>query len=126
MWMNGSRLPVVDVDKCTACGDCVTACPRDLIVLEPLAHRLIVQCRAPLAAEAARQICSAACDACGRCAADAAPGLVRMVGNLPLIDYSAGGPADPSATFRCPTGAIRWVVAEQFQEDEAAMRRVHV
>lgn len=49
-----------------------------------------------------------------------------MVGNLPLIDYSAGGPADPGATSRCPTGAIRWVVAEQFQEDEAAMRRVHV
>ena len=126
MEMNAWRLPVVNVDKCTACGDCVTACPRNLIALEPVAHRLIVQCSAPLAAEAARRICSAACDACGRCASDAAPGLVRMVGNLPVVDYSAGGPAAPEATFRCPTGAIRWVDGEQFQEDEVVARRLHV
>ena len=125
MRMNGSRLPVVDVGKCTACGDCVTACPRALIDIVPLAHPLIVQCSAPLAAEAARHLCSAACDACGRCAADAAPGLVRMVGNLPVIDYSAGGPAAPAATYRCPTGAIRWVTGDQFLEDEAPVRSAH-
>ena len=123
--MNGSRLPVVDVEKCTACGDCVTACPRALIDIVPLAHPLIVQCSAPLAAEAARHLCSAACDACGRCAADAAPGLVRMVGNLPVIDYAAGGPAAPAATYRCPTGAIRWVTGDQFLEDEAPVRSAH-
>ena len=26
----------------------------------------------------------------------------------------AGGPALPDATFRCPTGAIQWVVGAQF------------
>lgn len=122
MRMNPFRLPVVDVDKCTACGDCVVACPRELIDLMPLAHKLIVQCRAPLAAEAARRLCSAACDACERCAADAAPGLIRMRDNLPVVDYAAGGPAAPAATFRCPTGAIRWVEREQFIEDEAPAR----
>lgn len=125
MRMNAWELPVVDVDKCTACGDCVTACPRNLIDLEPLSHALVVQCRAPLAAEAARKLCAAACDACGRCAADAAPGLVRMIGNLPVVDYAAGGPAAANATFRCPTGAIRWVEGEQYQEDEVAARRMH-
>ncbi len=126
MRMSAWRLPVVDVDRCTACGDCIEACPRDLIDLMPVAHRLVVQCQAPLAAEAARNLCSAACDACGRCAADAAPGLITMVGNLPVVDYAAGGPAEPRATFRCPTGAIRWVVADQFVEDEAqAPRSAH-
>jgi Na+-translocating ferredoxin:NAD+ oxidoreductase RNF subunit RnfB len=126
--MNAWRLPVVDVDKCTACGDCVVACPRDLIDLMPIAHRLVVQCKAPLAGDAARRLCAAACDACGRCAADAAPGLIRMVGNLPVVDYAAGGPAAPKATFRCPTGAIRWVVTEQYLEDEPleAAGRAHV
>lgn len=118
MRMNAFRLPVVDVDKCTACGDCVVACPRDLIDLMPLDHHLIVQCRAPLAAEAARRICSAACDACERCAADAPAGLIHMANNLPVVDYAAGGPAEPRATFRCPTGAIRWVVGEQYADDE--------
>lgn len=114
MRMNGFRLPVVDPDLCTACGDCVEACPRALIDLLPLSQHLVVQCRAPLAADEARRLCKAACDACGRCAADAAPGLIRMVGDLPVVDLAAGGPEHPSATWRCPTGAIAWVVGEQF------------
>jgi Na+-translocating ferredoxin:NAD+ oxidoreductase RNF subunit RnfB len=127
MRMNAWRLPVVDPVKCTACGDCVEACPRDLIDLMPLSHHLVVQCRVPLAADEARRLCSAACDACGRCAADAAPGLIRMVQNLPVVDYAAGGPAEPSATYRCPTGAIRWVVGEQFAGEAAPAeaRRAH-
>lgn len=112
--MNDQLLPVVDVDKCTACGDCVEACPRGLFELMPLSHKLVVQCNAPLEGEEARAVCAVACDACGRCAQDAAPGLIRMVNNLPLIDYAAGGPASPAATFRCPTGAIKWIDGNQF------------
>ena len=115
--MNSLSLPVVDVDKCTACGDCVDACPRDLFEILPLSHALIVQCKAPLAAEEARALCTVACDACARCAQDAAPGLIRMENNLPVVDYGAGGPAEPDATFRCPTGAIRWVTGNQFPDD---------
>lgn len=117
--MNALKLPVVDVDKCTACGDCVIACPRDLFEILPVSHSLIVQCRAPLAADDARRICTVVCDACGRCEQDAAPGLIRMENNLPVIDYSAGGPALPDATYRCPTGAIAWVEGEQFSEKPA-------
>jgi Na+-translocating ferredoxin:NAD+ oxidoreductase subunit B len=114
MVMNPWRLPVVDVDKCTACGDCVDACPRDLIELMPMSQHLIVQCRAPLAAEEARRLCVAVCDACGRCAADAPAGLIRMVDGLPVIDHGSGVPEHPKATWRCPTGAIQWVEGEQF------------
>ena len=38
--MNSQGLPVVDEERCTACGDCVTACPKDLFSLEPQSHRL--------------------------------------------------------------------------------------
>lgn len=114
--MNAVKLPAVDVDKCTACGDCVDACPRDLFELLPITHHLIVQCRAPLSADEARRICKVVCDACGRCAQDAAPGLITMVDNLPVVDYAGGGPATPEATLRCPTGAIQWVVGEQFTD----------
>ena len=114
--MNASGLPAVIVDKCTACGDCVLACPRDLFELVPLSQHLFVQCRAPLAGDMATALCSSACDACGRCVADAAPGLIRMEDNLPVVDYGGGGPARPEATFRCPTNAIVWLDGAQFAD----------
>jgi Na+-translocating ferredoxin:NAD+ oxidoreductase subunit B len=112
MAMNPWRLPVVETAGCTACGDCVDACPRDLIELMPLSQSLIVQCRAPLVGDAARQICRAVCDACGRCAADL-PEAVRMEGGLPVVTVSDA--THPRATWRCPTGAIAWVEGDQFQ-----------
>lgn len=114
--MNANGLPLVDAGQCTACGDCVLACPRDLIQLTPLNQHLVVQCKSPLAGDLVLRLCTVACDACGRCAADAAPGLIRMEDNLPLVDYAGGGPALPRAVHRCPTGAIQWVEGAQFKE----------
>jgi Na+-translocating ferredoxin:NAD+ oxidoreductase RNF subunit RnfB len=123
--MNAMLLPVVDVDRCTACGDCVVACPRDLFEILPLDHHLLVQCKAPLAAEEARAVCKVACDACGRCEQDAAPGLIRMENNLPVVDYGAGGPASPAAVARCPTGAIVWVEKNQFVMETEMVEASH-
>lgn len=117
--MNRNGLPMVDIDRCTACGDCVDACPRSLFELTPLQQKLFVQCSSPLRGDNAMALCAVACDACGRCAADAAPGLIRMQNNLPVVDYAAGGPALPEATHRCPTGAIQWLEAAQFDDGNA-------
>ena len=114
--MNEHDLPVVDIDLCTACGDCVDACPKNLFTLMPLDQKLIVQCRSLLQGNAAEQLCSAACNACGRCALDAAPGLIKIENGLAVIDYSKYELADPVATSRCPTNAIVWVEGKQFME----------
>ena len=42
--MDAHSLPVVDEEKCTACGDCVEVCPKDLFSLHPASHRLWVNC----------------------------------------------------------------------------------
>jgi len=116
--MNANGLPQVDMQKCMACPDCVDACPKDLFELRPLSQKLYVQCNIPLSGETATRLCSAACDACEKCVADAAPGLIHMENELPVIDYSAGGPATPEATFRCQTDSIKWLEGEQFQDQE--------
>jgi len=112
--MNDEALPVVDIDLCTACGDCVDVCPLDLFTLEPISTRVIVQCSSPLAGELARSACLVACDACGRCALDAPAGAIEMSGNLPILKEPAAAPE--ACTYRCPTGAIQWVEGRQFDE----------
>jgi Na+-translocating ferredoxin:NAD+ oxidoreductase RNF subunit RnfB len=112
--MGRTGLPRVIPALCTACGDCVEACPLGLFEVMPLEHRLIVQCRSLLQGTAATELCSVACDGCGRCAVDAAPGLIEMRSGLAVVDYARIETADPSATRRCPTGAIAWVEGAQF------------
>lgn len=111
--MNARDLPEVFPDKCTACGDCVEVCPKDLLTIMPLDNQLLVQCRSALEGDSAEELCLVACTACGRCAADAAPELIEMIGGLPVIDYSKKHLADPGAIQGCPTGAIVWVNGAQ-------------
>ena len=112
--MNEHALPVVDADRCTACGDCVDVCPKDLFSLEPVDHRLWVQCRSLEQGDELIEDCEVACTACGRCAMDA-PGLVTMQGNLPAVDRTR--PESAVAIERCPTGAIVWL-----RDDEPPMK----
>lgn len=114
--MNDFGIPVVLPEKCTACGDCVEACPLDLFTIMPMDQKLIVQCKNLLAGDAAENMCKVACNACARCAADAAPGLIKMVNNLAVIDYEKNVLASPEAVGRCPTGAIVWLEGQQFAD----------
>ena len=118
--MNHVGLPVVAPDKCTACGDCVEACPLDLFILMPIEQKLIVQCKNLLEGEEAEAVCKVACNACGRCVADASPGLIEMVNGLAVIDYDKNELAGVDAIARCPTNAIVWVEGSQFADTPTA------
>jgi len=111
--MTSYGLPLVDPEKCTACNDCVVACPLDLFVLMPLDHHLIVQCKNLMDGDAATDVCSVACNACGRCVADAEPGLIHMHQGLAVVDYERIQLANVDATLRCPTDAIVWLDGAQ-------------
>jgi electron transport complex protein RnfB len=107
--MNEFGLPVVEPELCTACEDCVEACPLDLFTIMPVEQRLIVQCKNLLDGDAATDVCTVACNACARCVADAADDLIEMRDGLAVIDYSKNELANKDATARCPTGAIVWL-----------------
>ncbi|UCH28400.1 MAG: RnfABCDGE type electron transport complex subunit B [Myxococcales bacterium] len=109
--MNAQNLPMVDEDKCTACGDCVEVCPKDLFSLHKQSHRLWVACKSQEAGDEILEDCEVACTACGRCEMDAPRGLITMKKNLPVVDYSR--PHDTRSPIeRCPTGAIVWIDPE--------------
>ena len=122
IYMNDVDLPVVDLENCTACGDCVDACPLDLFVIMPVEHHLLVQCRCLLEGDAATDVCAVACNACERCVVDAAPGLIEMQSGLAVIDYDKIDLAEPAATARCPTESIVWVEGAQFSLERESAR----
>jgi RnfABCDGE-type electron transport complex B subunit len=116
IFMNDDLLPVVLPDRCTACNDCVVACPKDLFELMPIEQKLIVQCKNLLKGDAAEDLCSVACNTCNRCVADSEPGVIEMIDNLAVINYEKNELTSPKAIERCPTGAIVWVEGQQFKE----------
>jgi len=120
--MDLHSLPEVANDKCTACGDCVDVCPKDLFSLQPQNNQLWVACKNLEHGDEILANCEVACTACERCAVDA-PSLIRMSDNLPVVDYSRPqGGRDPIE--RCPTGAIVWVNQHGTVSKGAAAKKI--
>ncbi len=103
-------LPVVIPDKCTSCGACVKACPRDLIEIRPRGRkdrRVWVACRNCERGGVAMKNCKAACIGCGKCF-DVCPPKVSAItveNNLAFID-SSKCIACGKCVVVCPTKAI--------------------
>jgi Na+-translocating ferredoxin:NAD+ oxidoreductase subunit B len=114
IFMSVDGLPMIDIDKCTACGDCVDACPKDLLEIMPVEHRLLVQCRNLIVGDEILEDCKVGCTACGKCVQDAAPGLISIASGVAVIDYSKVALASAMATSRCPTDSIVWLEGIQF------------
>jgi Na+-translocating ferredoxin:NAD+ oxidoreductase RNF subunit RnfB len=121
--MNEHGIPIVDEIKCTACGDCVEVCPKDLFSLQPLSRRLWVACKSLEAGDELLEDCEVACTACARCAMDAPGGLIEMKNNLPVVDYGRNHQTE-APIQRCPTGAIVWIDAKTGPRKGPAAKKI--
>lgn len=109
--MNRHSLPEVIEDNCTACGDCIQVCPKDLFSLHPVDHRLWVACKNLVFGDEILDYCEVGCTACARCAVDADNNMIVMRDNLAVVDYNKDHHTRVPIE-RCPTGAIVWIEAD--------------
>jgi len=81
-------LPEIDITKCTGCGNCVKACPRNLISLEVLNRdvRYKVACASLDKGKKAREVCLKSCIGCGICEKVCPFDACHMRNGLPYID----------------------------------------
>ncbi|HMA20580.1 MAG TPA: (Fe-S)-binding protein [Gemmatimonadaceae bacterium] len=114
--MSETGLPIVDIEKCTACGDCVDACPKSLFELRPVNAHLIVQCKNLIGGDEALEQCKVACTACGKCVMDSAEGLISIESGVAVVNYDRIAFEEPRNVERCPTGAIVWLSGAQFAQ----------
>ncbi len=103
-----TRLPVIDEDKCTACGVCVQTCPRgilDIVPKGPKGRRVWVACSNRQRGAVARKGCQVACIACGKCVKTCPFGAITLSGNVAVIDPDKCRLCRKCVAV-CPTGAI--------------------
>ena len=103
-----SGLPVVDQDKCTACGACVKACPKIIIELRKKGvkdRRIFVSCVNKDKGAIARKSCEVACIGCGKCVKTCPFEAITLENNLAYIDYNKCKLCRKCVS-ECPTGAI--------------------
>ncbi|MGE5508466.1 MAG: RnfABCDGE type electron transport complex subunit B [Chitinophagales bacterium] len=105
MRLGPAGLPEVDERKCTACGKCVSACPRELLVLLPEAVGTYVACASKARGPEVRPVCKVGCIACGICVKSCPEQCITLEQNLARIDPSRCTDCG-ICVAKCPTKAI--------------------
>lgn len=102
---NGMR--IILKEKCTGCGACVRACPRNLIELVPFDKRIHILCSSHDKGAEAKRRCGnkTACIGCSICAKKCPKEAISMQDELAVIDYSKCINCGICADV-CPTSAI--------------------
>ena len=101
----------VDAEKCTACGACVKACPKNIIELRkkwPKGRAVYVGCMSKDKGAVVMKACRTGCIGCGKCEKVCAFGAITVENNLAYIDPQKCRLCRKCVN-ECPTGAIKLV-----------------
>ncbi|MBN1383644.1 MAG: Fe-S cluster domain-containing protein [Elusimicrobia bacterium] len=104
---NENLPPEIDEEKCTSCGLCVKACPKNLIKLVPKDKRFIVACSSHDKGRIVKQVCDVGCIGCGLCVKKCPEKAIVLEKSLSKIDYTKC--KNTGECFKvCPTKCIQW------------------
>lgn len=109
IWINPETLlPEVDEEKCTSCGACVKACPKQLIEIRIKgikSRRIYVSCMNRDKGAVAKKACNVACIGCSKCQKVCAFDAISINDNLAYINDEKCRLCR-KCVDECPTSAI--------------------
>jgi len=102
-------LPIVDSTKCTSCGKCIEACPRNLFTIEKFINNEIVTvaCRSKESGAVVKRVCGVGCIGCKICE-KLTRGVFEVRDNLAEVHYDRAGKDTDwnKAIEKCPAKVI--------------------
>ncbi|WP_303437851.1 RnfABCDGE type electron transport complex subunit B [uncultured Oscillibacter sp.] len=114
---------VVDPDKCTNCGACMSACPRKLIVSVPANEKKVkVACANKDKGKAAMSVCKSSCIGCGLCQRECKKDAIHVVNGVAVIDYDKCVGCK-LCTKVCPRDAILPAATAEEKEKYKAIKK---
>lgn len=99
------KIAVVDDDKCVGCGQCVEACPKGVLDLQPVTQPVRLMCRAAEEGYLVSDNCRVGCIGCERCKLACKFDAIEIKNHLPVINKDKCRGCMMCAEA-CPTGAI--------------------
>jgi electron transport complex protein RnfB len=104
--MSADNLPIISPEKCTACGKCVAACPKQVIELAKASKAVVISCHSRDKGVDVKKKCQVGCIACGICVRTCPVDAIKIDNNLARIDHDKCIVCG-LCVKKCPTSAIK-------------------
>lgn len=104
--MSADNLPQISPEKCTACGKCVAACPKQVIELARASKAVVISCHSRDKGVDVKKKCQVGCIACGLCVRTCPVDAIKLENNLARIDHAKCITCG-LCVKKCPTSAIK-------------------
>lgn len=115
-------LAVVHPELCVGCENCVSTCPKNLIVMVPASVDVHVYCNSPEKGAAKRQVCKTACIGCRKCVKVSTDDQMLIDGFLARTNYENPPGPDLVEAAACPTTALRLASKHVANEYQGALK----